>query len=259
MNNNIMEISNNYMYAPVYLNEIGQRENNEDSIYPKNPSLHDRLFIVCDGVGGRSKGEVASALVCERFAEYINQHHKNHVSKAYFESGLKYVEEKMENYIKGNAEAFKMATTLTLLYFSTDYKAAYVIWIGDSRIYHIRNREILFQTKDHSEVQSLIDMGEITQLEAENHPRRNVITRAVSGASRPTRLDYKEISDVLSNDFFLLCTDGILENLNHQKINMWFDKDSNPEDIKNKIETHAYKNTRDNYSMYLLKMRNNNY
>ncbi|WP_422103808.1 PP2C family protein-serine/threonine phosphatase [Winogradskyella sp.] len=144
MNNNIMEISNNYMYAPVYLNEIGQRENNEDSIYPKNPSLHDRLFIVCDGVGGRSKGEIASALVCEKFAEYINQYDKDHVSKAYFESGLKYVEEKMEDHTKENVEAFKMATTLTLLYFSTDYKAAYLIWIGDSRIYHIRNGEILF-------------------------------------------------------------------------------------------------------------------
>ncbi|GAA3614893.1 protein phosphatase 2C domain-containing protein [Flavivirga amylovorans] len=250
-----MEKYSKHIYLPVSLNELGQRANNEDSIYPEIATLNDRLFIVCDGVGGHSKGEVASALVCENFAQFIKQNNQDAISKNFFESGLRYVETKMEDYVNNDSGCSKMATTLTLLYFSEDYKLAYLIWVGDSRIYHIRDGKVLFQTKDHSEVQSLIDMGEITEQEALNHPRRNVITRAISGSSNPTRIDYKQIDEIHSNDFFLLCTDGILENLNEDKIEKCFNVESDPQEIKEKIIAHSYKNTRDNYSMYLIKTK----
>ena len=119
----------------------------------------------------------------------------------------------------------------------------------------LRNGKILFQTRDHSEVQSLIDMGEITEADAQNHPRKNVITRAIN-AKTPSRIDQQIIKDIRENDFFLLCTDGILENLNQLKINNWFVEENDPGQIKSKILKNALINTKDNFSMYLLKIDN---
>ncbi|HSI70845.1 MAG TPA: protein phosphatase 2C domain-containing protein, partial [Gillisia sp.] len=190
------------------------------------------------------------------FAEYIHQNKLNADPKKFFGSALVYAEEKMEDHIKEHPECSKMATTLTLLFFPPDFSIAHLIWVGDSRIYHIRDRRVLFQTKDHSEVQSMVDMGEISQEEARTHPRKNIIARAISGSSHPTRIDYKQIEDIHSNDFFLLCTDGLLETLDKNKIEKWFKKEFSPEQIKKEILENAMGNTRDNYTMYLIKINN---
>ena len=241
------------IYPPVALNEIGSRSNNEDSIFPNEPSLEDELFLVCDGVGGQDKGEVASRLICEYLPKYFAKNQVDIYDKEYLESALNFVEHYMHDYTKLNAEASKMATTLTLLYLSKKENTALIGWVGDSRVYHIRNGKILFQTKDHSEVQSLVDMGEISEKEAENHPRKNIITRAISGKN-PTRIDQKIIVNIKPNDFFLLCSDGILENLNKEKINKWFIEENTPSEIKSKILKSSLNNTKDNFSMILIKI-----
>ena len=245
------------IYPPQHLNEIGGRSNNEDSIYPAKPSRQDRLFMVCDGVGGQSKGEVASALTCTYFSEFCLKHQTEKDYKKLFENALSYTEAKLEEYSNSNPECQGMATTLTAVYFSRHYETAHICWAGDSRVYHIRNREILFQTKDHSEVQNLIDMGEISPEEAQNYPRRNVILRAVRGKSSPTSLDYKKIEDIKPEDFFFLCSDGILENFGKKELNDWFSKDVNPQTLKNLIRENAEGKTADNFSMYLLKIKSN--
>jgi PPM family protein phosphatase len=251
-----METEKITIYPPAYFSKIGERSNNEDAVYPDEASTSNRLFIVCDGVGGQHKGEVASALACKYFAEYIHQNELNTDSKGFFAKALVYAEEKMEDHINEHPECSKMATTLTLLFFPPDFRIAHLIWVGDSRIYHIRDKKILFQTKDHSEVQDLLDMGEISQEEARTHQRRNIITRAISGSSNPTRIDYKKIEEILPNDFFLLCTDGLLETLDKNKIENWFKKECSPQRIKKEILENAMGKTRDNYTMYLIKINN---
>lgn len=239
---------------PASFSEIGERSNNEDAVHPKEATTSTRLFMVCDGVGGQQKGEVASALVCKGFAEYLREHNLNSDPKDFFDSALTFVEEKMEDHIRAHPECARMATTLTLLFFSPDFSIAHLVWVGDSRIYHIRDGKILFQTKDHSEVQGLVEMGEISQEEAKTHPRRNIITRAITGSSAPTRIDYNQIEELNSGDFFLLCSDGLLENLNEAKIKKWFKKELEPQEIKKKLLENAAGRTRDNYTMYLIKM-----
>ena len=242
------------IYQPESINQIGSRSNNEDAIFPNVASVNDELFLVCDGVGGQEKGEVASRLICEYLPKHFENNEVDIYDTKFLESGLQFVEQQMKNYVKLKAESAKMASTLTLLYFSKEENKALIGWVGDSRIYHIRNGKILFQTKDHSEVQSLIDMGEISEKEAENHPRKNIITRAVSGKDT-TRIDQKIISNINVNDYFLLCTDGILENLNTACIKKWFVKENNPEEIRSLILTNAVNNTKDNFSMYLIKIK----
>jgi len=243
------------IYPSAYLNELGSRSNNEDSIFPDSPSIEDRLFLVCDGVGGQDKGEVASKLICNYFPEYFSENQNDIYDKEYLESGLQFIEKQLKNHIKSHSECSGMASTLTLLYLSKKDNKALIGWVGDSRVYHIRDGEILFQTKDHSEVQSLIDMGEITEKEAEGHPRKNIITRAISGIN-PTRIDQKIIENIKPNDFFLLCTDGVLENLDTNIIKQWFLKENDPDKIRMLILNKATNKTKDNFSMYLVKIKN---
>ena len=242
------------LYQPEELNELGERENNEDSIYPLFPDENDTVFLVCDGVGGQAKGEIASKLICEHFPEYIGQKNYKIENASILEKGLKNVEEKLQDYTKTNTDALHMASTLTILCLSKEENKALLGWVGDSRIYHVRDGKILFKTKDHSEVQYLIDSGEISEEEAKTHPRRNVITRAVNGKSH-TRIDCHTIEDIMENDFFLLCSDGILENLDNEKIEKWFKANVAPKTLKNKILENAVERTKDNYSMYLIKIK----
>lgn len=243
--------------TPVYINETGNRNNNEDSIYPEESTAKDTLFLVCDGVGGHEKGEVASSLVCKYMAEFINKKGADVEEVDFLAKALKHTEKKLVEYISADPGLKGMASTLTLIKLLYKKEQALVGWVGDSRVYHLRNGEILFQTKDHSEVQNLLDMGEITQEEAENHPRKNVITRAVSGV-RSTRIDHEVIEDIRKDDFFLLCTDGILETLDEDKIRHWFTSESTAEEVKAKILKNASGKTQDNYSMYLIKIKQTN-
>ncbi len=238
------------------LNEIGGRKNNEDAIFPikGKAKVIDRLFLVCDGVGGHEKGEVASALICEEFPAYFDAFPPEPNDPNYLEQGLIHVEKALSNHTKyTNTESSGMASTLTLLYLSESLDAALVGWVGDSRIYHIRDGEIIFKSKDHSEVQSLIDMGEITEEEAKTHPRKNVITRAVSD-SKATRIDQLLLTDLRKDDYFLLCSDGLLETFSEEAIPDLFLAKNTTEQIKENLFWGAQGNTKDNFSMYLIKI-----
>lgn len=240
--------------TPVFLNEIGNRSNNEDAVYPKVPNKKSNLFLVCDGVGGQNKGEEASSIACEAFSEYAGKNKKVILESVWINNGLRHVESRMKKYLDKHPESAGMATTLTVMYLLREMNKVVIGWVGDSRVYHIRDGEILFQTKDHSLVQSMVDMQEITKEEAEYHPKRNIITRAVKG-TEPTQIDVKIINDVQPNDYFFMCTDGILENTGEKEISEWFLKDEEVKKIKEKIVENSAGKTQDNFSMYLLKIK----
>lgn len=243
------------LYVPVHCHELGQRTNNEDAIYPKEASEKTRLFMVCDGVGGQAKGEVASSLVCQGFAAYVSENPIGTIENSmYLPLALQSVEQNLGTYLETHPEAKGMATTLTFLLISDEEEKALIGWVGDSRVYHIRDGKILFQTKDHSVVQGMVDMGEITEEEAQTHPKRNIITRAINGTN-PTRSDQHVITDIKKDDFFFLCTDGILEHLDEERISLWFRDKASVQGIKSEIMENAKDGTKDNYSMYIIKIK----
>lgn len=242
------------IFKPVTLNELGERKNNEDTIYPNFPEKDSTVFLVCDGVGGQAKGEIASQLICKHFPVFIYKNKNNFIDKEKLEEGLRYVEKKLIDYVEENPNAVNMASTLTVMCLLKNQNKVVFGWVGDSRIYHIRDGRVQYKTKDHSEVQNLLDMGEITEEEAKIHPRKNVITRAVNGKV-PARIDYHVITDILANDFFLLCSDGVLENLDEKKIKQWFKINEDLEAIKAHILENANGRTKDNYSMQLIKIK----
>ncbi len=245
------------IHEPVYLHEVGKRSNNEDMIYPFDDSAtkRDRLFIVCDGVGGANKGEVASLMICELFQAYFQDNDLQYIEKSDLEDGLRFVEEKLFEYTETHPECAGMASTLTLLHLNDDQNIGTLAWVGDSRIYHIRAGKILYETEDHSLVNELVKRGEITAEEAKVHPQRNVILRAISGSDTPSQISVHQITNIEAGDFFILCSDGILESVDERiLVTLLPKKEVNLQKVNDKIKELCAQYSNDNHSMYLLQI-----
>ena len=235
---------------PFYLNEKGKRQNNEDYIYP-DPGTADertRLFIVCDGVGGSEKGEVASKLVCKQYSKFLLENSTEKVDIQFFTAALRHVEFEMSKHISENPSCLGMKTTICFVWFKDG--GAYIGWCGDSRVYQFRSGKIIYRTDDHSLVGEMVKSGEISEEEAQWHPHSNVILRAIAGNESPTEVDIYFTKDLYKDDVFLLCTDGVTENLteiNLQELSSLGDLEMMSEQILTFCENFS----RDNYSMYL--------
>jgi protein phosphatase len=167
---------------------------------------------------------------------------------------VQYTEVHFDTYTSEHPEAMGMATTMTMLYVGTN--GITLAHIGDSRIYHFRDGEILYQSEDHSLVNSLVKLNKITPEEAFTHPQRNVILRAIQGTSRCTAADVVLIEDVQPGDYFFLCTDGLLENFTNEALASVFKKQVASEVIKDILMESCDGKTRDNYSFYIIPIHN---
>lgn len=242
----------------TYLNEIGQRPQLEDSIYPApgKATISDKLFIVCDGVGGENMGEEASRVACEEFAAFFKQNVPPHdeLSDTYIQEAQSYVLRRMHNFAVDHPEALRMSTTLTLVYLSGNTVS--VAWCGDSRIYHLRKGQIVWRSADHSLVGDLVRRGDITGEEARIHPHRNIITRALSAGGTPSDIETHIIRDAHDGDYIMLCSDGLLEQIDdHRLREITLSHASNKKSL---FMEYCKDVTSDNFSLYLLKLNNDN-
>lgn len=205
--------------------EFGQRKDSqgqphqEDSLYPAfgQQSDRDRLFILCDGMGGHDAGEVASATVCEAMSQSVldnGQDPEGPFTSEDFANALASAFDALDQ--ADNGAVKKMGTTMTFLKLHSE--GATIAHIGDSRVYQIRpgksgdDTEIVFQTEDHSLVNDLIKIGELTREEARYSRQKNVITRAMQpNMERRPKADIHQTADIQAGDYFYLCSDGMLE------------------------------------------------
>lgn len=213
--------------------EFGQRvdkEGNphqEDSLYPEFGAVsdNDRMFILCDGMGGHDDGEVASRTVCEEMSKSVNESLAagGEFSKDVFDKALDAAFNALDAKDPQAESKKKMGTTMTFLKLSAS--GAFVGHIGDSRVYHIRpgktgkDTEILHKTHDHSLVNDLLRVGELTPEEAKTFPRKNVLTRAMEAhLERRPKADVYTTADVRPGDYFYMCSDGMLEQMDDDRI-----------------------------------------
>jgi protein phosphatase len=176
------------------------RAQNEDNFLVR-PDIG--LWAVADGMGGHEAGGLASAMVVEALRKVPAD-----------ETGGALLRACEEALVEANASIRAIAstrgfdaigTTVVVLLISGHYFAC--LWAGDSRIYLVRDGSIMQITRDHSEVQELIDQGALSEAEARNWPRRNVITRAI-GVSETPDCD-KRHGEMAPGDLFILCSDGL--------------------------------------------------
>ena len=237
------------------LNELGKRANNEDCISHRKGTAtsNDTLFIVCDGVGGEKRGEVASEIVCTSVRDYFeNQKPVSGQEKESIQKAIQYASEKLALYVATDALAKRMSTTLALVLLGQ--QAVTAAWCGDTRIHHIRNGNVLWKSKDHSLVSELVSQGELTEEEARTHPRRNVITRSLNALNFNNTIDFHEIQNFETGDYLLLCSDGLLENINETIIYKIL-TDEKETDKEKCFLRYCDGVTKDNFSMYLIKGR----
>ena len=236
------------IYPPQFIHEIGQRHNQEDSI----SEWGSQLFVLCDGMGGHEKGEVASQTVCQAIGDWYNYRAIHPIGIPQIEDALAYAYSKLDE--KDGGEFKKMGTTFTLLYIGVEGVMA--AHMGDSRIYHIRpGFGILYQSRDHSLVFDLFQAGEISYEEMLTHPRKNIITRAMSpGIDNRMRPDIIHITDILPDDWFYMCSDGMLEQMSNEELLSLFSSDITDKEKRNLL-IKATANNQDNHTAWLIHVK----
>ena len=244
------------IHTPKYIYELGLRKNQEDYIWPEvgKATTNDRLFVVCDGMGGHEAGEVASQAVATAIGEWFEQNvaKDSVLTTADMEQAIAHAYRALDE--KDPEQKSNMGTTLTAVVLHRG--GCLVAHMGDSRIYHIdtRNRIIRYKSRDHSLVHDLWAMGEIFQHEMATHPRRNVITKAMlSGAGRRQEATIAHITHLTADDYLYLCSDGMLEQMDDNKI---LDFLCGPGSDDEKIEEliRATIGNSDNHSAYLIRI-----
>lgn len=241
------------------LQELGQRTNQEDSLFPAlgKSTSDDRLFVLCDGMGGHEKGEVASATVCETLSRVILSawHPGEVLSDELFLQALSAAYDALD--AKDNGEERKMGTTLIFLCLHAS--GATVAHIGDSRIYQLRPASknsparIVFRTQDHSLVNDLVKIGEITEEEAKHHPQKNVITRAMQPCQEHrAKADIAHLTDILPGDYFYMCSDGMLEEASDENILNIITKPNATDEQKLEMLRNVTEENKDNHTAHLI-------
>lgn len=243
--------------TPLAIHQLGQRQNQEDSIYPAygQADANQRLFILCDGMGGHSHGEVASGIVCREVSKFVQQVASS--TRAFPDAMLTAAMESMYNVLDANDDGSgkTMGTTMVFLFFHPGgVMAAHV---GDSRYYHIRpsTHEILYRSRDHSLVTELYEAGEIKLGEMATAKGKNVIMRAVMPNKEERAMpDIVHIKDVQPGDWFYMCSDGMLEQMSDEEILNIFSNEALTPEQKRDCLIAATDANHDNHTAYLIRV-----
>lgn len=240
------------LYPPLSIHEIGQRDNQEDALWPLQPTSDSKLFILCDGMGGHEHGEVASQTVSQAIGEWYKTRAVEPLTNAQIEDALSYAYLKLDE--KDGGEFRKMGTTLTLLYIGNT--GVFAAHMGDSRIYHMRpGLGVLYQSRDHSLVFDLFQSGEITYEEMSNFAQKNIVTRAMTpGEDNRMRPDIIHITDIQSGDYFYMCSDGILEQMSNSELVAFLSSDISDEEKRQQLIA-VTSNNQDNHTAWIIHVK----
>ncbi len=213
------------MICSAYTDVGMKRTNNQDSYILKTYSEKTCLCVVCDGMGGARGGSEASKLASEKFVSviddfvtpYIGNKDKKLSASDIKSAMLDAVDQAnyaVNEYAKLHPSLKGMGTTLvaTLIIKNT----VFCVNVGDSRMYFMNDQKIKQVTKDHSYVQYLLDLGQISQSEADNFPNKNIITRAI-GTENSVKADFIR-ENVADGTYLLLCSDGLTNHVSDEGI-----------------------------------------
>ncbi len=224
-----------------------RRKNNEDAIYINEEK---KLYIVADGMGGCNAGEVASSTAITYFVEAMEKT-KNEEILDRMMFATRACNQIVYQKAKKNIEYMDMGTTLVAA--TIENEKVYVIYVGDSRAYRFRENDMQQITTDHSYVMELVKIGSITMEEAEVHPKRNIITRAV-GVREDVEPDIV-IADIKQGDKILLCTDGLSNMVSKREMaKILVEEISTEEKLKKLVILANEKGGLDNISLILIEI-----
>jgi protein phosphatase len=240
------------------LSHIGQvRQRNEDALghfEPTEKRARDEkgsIFVVADGMGGHRGGEIASRLAVETIiSEFYSPKERDIVPalRLAFREANKVIIERSKDEI----DLFGMGTTCTVLVIRKD--DVYFAHIGDSRAYLLRNGELKQITDDHSLVGEMVRSGIISDEDARNHPRRNVITRSL-GTHEEMSADIPASPFSLADgDVFLLCSDGLTSLVSQEEVRETLESKSPRDACDALVDLANEKGGKDNITVQVIKV-----
>jgi PPM family protein phosphatase len=184
-----------------------QRNANEDSLFVDAP-----LFVVADGMGGAQAGEVASRAAAESFAQNLPPAPPERLLEETIEGANRTIHE----LARKDPSLTGMGTTTTAALVDLDGEEVAIGHVGDSRAYRLRGGKFEQLTRDHSLVEEMRRKGQLTDAQAEDHPQRSIITRAL-GPEPEVEVDLQTVP-AQAGDLFLICSDGLTTMLDDEKI-----------------------------------------
>jgi len=200
-----------------YLTDTGRvRTHNEDSVTILKNASGEHLMIVCDGMGGHRKGEVASSMAIAALGTRFNKI-SSIGSKLdavnWLNDSISEINKNILEYAEANPDSTGMGTTIVVALLTHDY----LIFgnIGDSSGFVIKKGILHKVTKDHTLVNLLVQAGNLTEEEAKFHPKKNVLMKAL-GAAEKCELDIFDVD--MTIDGILLCSDGLTNMLTNEQI-----------------------------------------
>jgi protein phosphatase len=221
--------------SEAFISEKGKREINEDSfIY-----LSGKFYLVCDGLGGNGNGQIASELVAETVKKSLLK------SKTILEA-VQEAEKVLSSYKKKHPSTEYMSTTIAVAQIIENN--VLIFWAGDTRVYQFRDGKIIYKTKDHTLVSEAINNGVLTAVEALFHPDANELTKSIKGAQNSVELDQILIQDIIENDYFLLCTDGVIESFIDTDLESLFSESKSTKEIIDELDKNCQIFSNDNYT-----------
>jgi serine/threonine protein phosphatase PrpC len=232
------------------------RQVNEDSAEVVRRENNTVLALIADGMGGHRAGDVASQLTLKTLKKAFEAVDLNRGASAWEDWLLKSIQEAnhtIYQFAMNHDDCQGMGTTIVAALFLEDY---YVLaHVGDSRIYRCTQNKFEAVTEDHSLVNELMRTGQITKEEAETHPQRNVITRAL-GTEEHVEVDLKTLS-YLGNEFVLLCSDGLSDAVRDEQLAQVLSGDEWLEEKASKLMRHALDaGGEDNVTLILINTKN---
>lgn len=207
------------MNAWGYTDVGKQRTENQDAYYIDINKEHAQaLCVVCDGMGGAKAGNIASKVAIEAFVGRVQglMRPKRSVEqlKEVMKDAIRYANEQVHSLALADVKYRGMGTTLVAILVSGD--SAVIGNIGDSRAYFVDHDGIRRITRDHSLVEDMVLLGELTEEEAKDHPNKNLITRAI-GTDDNVTVDLYELV-ITPDSHLLLCSDGLSNLVSDQEI-----------------------------------------
>jgi PPM family protein phosphatase len=184
-----------------------QRNANEDSLFARGA-----LFVVADGMGGAQAGEVASKTAAESFDRELPQAPPERLLRETIEAANRTIHERARN----DPDLAGMGTTITAAIVDPEAEEVAIGHVGDSRAYRLRGGKLERLTRDHSLVEEMRRKGQLTDAQAEDHPQRSIITRAL-GPEPEVEVDVQTVP-AQAGDVFLICSDGLTTMLGDEQI-----------------------------------------
>ncbi|WP_329806416.1 PP2C family protein-serine/threonine phosphatase [Flavobacterium facile] len=218
----------------------GKRKSNQDYLFSKAINSDCNLHLVVDGMGGYEYGDIASKLVAENIHTYlstVNEITEKEIQKAVNKSNL---------IIKQKSDDLKTKIGATLGGAIIFKNTAFLFWVGDVKIIHVSNKEVLFETHSHTLINQMIDNGNvINNIERYKH----VVTRSVYGNIKDSIIDCHSISNLLPNDLIIIYSDGVSDILNSYQVNTVFNSSNTIQEGINQVEALCEIEAKDNFSM----------